>query len=349
MRDFSRLVGRMDLAGLEPAPGEAAMIIPHEWARPHGDMSRAGLSGPSALPYTSTQELSGSADANLWLTRSLLNAFILARRAGLKVDLPREYTDWQSHPLVLLPSPLTGTEHNLAHVHTAFWETARRYVEGGGTLYASLCADAAIPHMAGLFGASLSDHAPAEQVTLKLVEPFGNIPVGSEFYFPADPSSPRYWPATLNVTGGTVIAVDGSGRPALVTNTCGKGKTLLSAYPLESYLAVQPAVFESPEFTHLLYHALAEWAGLQPMFSTTDPSVEVAALTAGKRGYAVLSNHASGPKHIAVVSNLPLQEVKQLTSQGLQPLSLHYHAWSMDIPAYDGAIVEWKLENDRGG
>jgi hypothetical protein len=79
------------------------------------------------------------------------------------------------------------------------------------------------------------------------------------------------------------------------------------------------------------------------MFSTTDPSLEVAGLTAGKRGYAVLANHAPEPKHVAVVSNLPLKEITQLTSQGRQPLLLHFRAWRMDIPAYDGAIVEWKL------
>ena len=95
--------------------------------------------------------------------------------------------------------------------------------------------------------------------------------------------------------------------------------------------------------THLLYHALAEWAGLQPMFSTTDPAVEVAGLVAGTRGYAVLANHAPELKHVTVVSNLALKEINQLTGQGLQPLLLHYHAWSMDIPAYDGAIVEWKI------
>jgi endo-1,4-beta-mannosidase len=343
LREFSRLVSQLDLAGVQPAPGEAALVIPHEWGKPHGDMSRAGLSGTSALPYSSTQELSGNGEANLWLTRSLLSSFILARRAGLKVDMPREYTNWQVHPLLLLPSPLTSTEYNLAHVHTAFWETTRTYVEGGGILYASLCADAAIPEMAELFGASLSDHAPADEVTIKLIEPFGGLPAGSEFHYHADPSNPRYWPATLDIAGGTVIAVDGSGRPALVANTCGKGKAFLSAYPLESYLAVQPGVFEAPENTHLLYHALREWAGVQPMFSTTDPSVEVAGLIGGRRGYAVLANHAAELKHIAVISNLALKEVKQLNSQGLQPLLLHYHAWSMDIPAYDGAIVEWKL------
>jgi hypothetical protein len=142
--------------------------------------------------------------------------------------------------------------------------------------------------------------------------------------------------------------VDGAGRPALVSNTCGRGKTLLSAYPLESYLAVQPAAFEGPESTHLLYRALAEWAGIQPLFSTTDPSVEVSGLIAGGRGYAVLANHQPVPKNVTVVSNLPLKEVNQITGQGRQPLLLHYRAWRMDIPAYDGAVVEWKSDLPEG-
>ena len=210
-------------------------------------------------------------------------------------------------------------------------------------MYASLCADAAIPGMAELFGASLSDHAPADEVVIKLVQPFGSLPMGSEFRYRADPSSLRQWPATLELAAGTVLAVDGAGRPALVSNSLGQGKTLLSAYPLETYLAVQPAAFDGQENTHLLYRALAEWAGIQPMFSTTDPSVEVAGLTAGRRGYAVLANHGPEEKQVTVLSNLPLKEVNQLTSQGRHPLLLHYRAWRMDIPAHDGAVVEWKL------
>jgi beta-galactosidase len=343
LREFSRLLDQLDLTGIQPCPAEAALIVPHEWAKPHGDMARAGLSGPAVLPYTSTQEVSERGDANLWLTRSLLNAFILARRAGLKVDMPREYAPWQNHPLLLLPSPLTSTERNLVHVHTAFWEAARTYVEQGGTLYASLCADAAIPGMTNLFGASLSDHAPADEVFIRLIKPFGSLTPGVEFRYRADPSSGRYWPATLNITSGEVIAVDGYGRPALVTNLCGRGKTLLSAYPLESYLAIQPAAFEGSESTHILYHALAEWAGIQPMFSTDVTGVEAAGLTAGAHGYVVLANHQAGQKQVTVISNLPLKEVNQITNQGKQPLLLQERAWRMDIPAYDGAIVEWKM------
>jgi Cellulase (glycosyl hydrolase family 5) len=343
LREFSRLLGQLDLSDLQPAPGEAALIVPHEWAKPHGDMSRAGLAQAGGLPYTSTQDGNETGEANLWLTRSLLNSFILARRAGLKVDMPREYSDWQAHPLLMLPSPLTGTERNLVHVHTAFWETARAYVDQGGTLYASLCADAAIPGMADLFGASLSDHAPAEEVILKLVEPFGSLPAGTEFHFQADPSNGRHWPATLDMASGKVVAVDGLGRPALVSNLYGHGRTLLSVYPLESYLALRPAAFDGPEGTHLLYHALAEWAGIQPMFSTNVPSVEAAGLVAGQRGYAVLANHSPEQKQVTVVSNLPMKEVNRITSQDRQPLSLQDHAWRMDIAAYDGAVVEWKL------
>jgi beta-galactosidase len=342
LREFSRLLGQLDLASLQPAPAEAALIIPHEWAKPHGDMSRAGLSGPASLPYTSTQEVSDAGDANLWLTRSLLNAFILARRAGLKAAMPREYDGWQSHPLLLLPSPLTGTERNLSHLHTTFWDSVREYVSRGGSLYASLCADAAIPGMAGLFGASLSDHVPVEEITLKLVQPFGSLPSGSQFHFRADPSSLRHWPATLDVTAGTVIAVDGSGRPALVAHVCGRGKTLLSAYPLESYLSVQPAAFEGAENTHLLYRALAEWAGIRPLFCTDVPGVEVSALAGPERGYAILANHQPVPVQVAVRSSLAMKEVHQVAAQGGQPLLLDGSGWRMEIPAHDGAIVEWK-------
>ena len=55
----------MDFTDLEPAHGEAALIIPHEWAKPHGDFSRFGLTGPGSIPYTSTQDRFETGDANV--------------------------------------------------------------------------------------------------------------------------------------------------------------------------------------------------------------------------------------------------------------------------------------------
>lgn len=343
LRDFSKVLAQMDFRGLQPAPGDAALIIPHEWSKPHGDFSHFGLSGPSTIPYTPVQDSFETGEANVWLTRSLLNTFILARRAGLKVDMPREYTNWQAHPLLLLPSPLTATEHNLTHVHTAFWDEVRGYVRAGGSAYVSLCADAAIPEMSDLFGASLADHASAGEVTLTFMQPFGDIAPGTVFRYPANASNPHHWPATLDVTDGQVIAVDQEDRPALVAHSFGEGKTLLSAYPLETYLAVLPSVFEHPEDTHRIYRGLVEWAGTSPLFSTNVPGVEAAGLIGDHRGYAVLANHQPEKCQVTVTARNPITGIKRIASDGKHPIALKNNKWQMEIPAYDGMVVEWTL------
>jgi endo-1,4-beta-mannosidase len=343
LRDFSKVLDQMDFSGIQPAPGDAALIIPEEWAKPHGDFSRFGLSGVGVVPYTSVQDGFEMGEVNVWLTRSLLNAFILARRAGLKVDMPREYSNWQAHPLLLLPSPLTSTERNLAHVHTAFWDSARDYVRAGGLLYASLCADAAIPEMEGLFGASLMDHVSVEDVTLTFVESLGEIAAGTVFNYRADPGNPRQWPATLNVADGQVIATDQDSHPALIAHSFGRGKTLLSTYPLETYLAVTPSAFEAVENTHLIYRGLIQSAALTPLFSTDIPSVEVAGLIGEGRGYAVLANHQPERKTVSITSRNQLSSIHQIDSGGKRSIHLNGYQWQLDIPAYGGVVVELNL------
>jgi endo-1,4-beta-mannosidase len=343
LRNFSRILARLDLTGLKPAPADAALIVPYEWAKPHGDFSKFGLSGPEFVPYVSVQDgLEDSGGNNTWLMGALLSAFILARRAGLRVDMPREYAAWQSRPLVLLPSPLTSTEHNLVHVHTTFWEEAREYVAGGGALYASFCADAAIPEMAEIFGASLADHAPAEDVQITITVDFGSLPAGESFRFRADPGNLHHWPVMLDIIDGQIIAEDQDGRPALVTHALGAGKTLLSAYPMEHYLATTPEAFERSENTHHLYRALWEWAGVQPLFSSGHPAVETGALIGPNRAYLILTNHSPEPQSVMVTSSQNLKSAALVTSGGTHPLQLRGNAWEMEIPAWDGAVVEWR-------
>jgi hypothetical protein len=351
LRDLNHLLERLDLDGILPEPGQAALIVPHEWSKPHGDFSRLGIEGASPIPYVSTQD--GGAvigdtphsdwDDNLWLTGAWLSTFILARRAGLSVSFPREYTNWQEHPLLLLPSPLTSTERNLVHVHTRFWEDARAYVEVGGTLYASLCADAAIPEMIDLFGARLADHAPVDAVVLKMVNSFGDLQAGDEFHLPVPDQGPRYTPALLELAGGQVLAVDAEGRPALVAHTYGAGKTLLCAYPLEAILARIPAVFERLEHTYRLYRALRHWAGITPLFETDHPSVEVSALLSSDRrhGYAVLANHSSQDCAVTLQATLPLFSAHRITAEGSQQLELRDDEIRIKIDAWDGAVVEF--------
>jgi hypothetical protein len=302
------------------------------------------------VPYTSSdeggavagQKLPDFSEENDWLTGSWLSAFILARQAGLKADFPREDSDWESRPLLLLPSPLTSTDRFLVHVHTDFWERARRYVAGGGALYASLSGDAAIPEMESLFGARVVDHTPASEVTLKVVIPWGGLNPGDMFRYSAAGGSPRQWPATLEVHGGTVIAVEQDGRPALVAHHLGKGATLLCAYPLESYLANLPAAFDQEENTYRIYRAFRDWAGVPSRFRTNQPSVEATSLEAQGHGYVVAVSHSAKPQHVTVTSALPLKAVQRVTPDGEQRVSLQGSQWELDLPPYGAAVFAWR-------
>jgi len=142
-KKISQVVSRLDLKDIAPASADVAIVIPDEWVKPHGDYSRFGLTGPAVTPYVSQFDASAvpgrllpdASAANLWLISSALNSFILARRAGLKADFPREYSDWEKRPVVFLPSPITSTaDPFLTHVHADFYEKVRKYVQNGGFL-----------------------------------------------------------------------------------------------------------------------------------------------------------------------------------------------------------------------
>ncbi len=349
-KEFEDTIARLDLAGIEPAPAEAAIIVPYEWSKPHGDFSHFGLTGPEVVPYTSTDEGANVvgqsqpnfSEENQWITGSWLSSFVLARRAGIKADFPREYGDWQKRPMVLLPSPLTSTDSFLVHVHSDFWEKAKQYVAKGGVLYASVAADAAIPDMESLFGVRMVDANPKDEVTLKIVAPFGNLKVGDTFHYAVPSATPRYWGAILEVRGGTIVAVDQDNRPALVTNTIGSGKTLVSAYPLESYLANLPAAFDKPENTHLIYEGFREWSGVKPLFHSNQPSVEVSALSGTTHGYAVVTNHGAATESVTIAASGGLHSIARITPQGATPVPVSGETFKIDIGPYEGQVFEWK-------
>jgi endo-1,4-beta-mannosidase len=348
-QEFTTISGRMNLEGLSVPLGDAAIVIPTEWARTQGDASQFGLSGPNLMPFVSVSEggaVNGQApnpyDGNAWVMGSVLSSFILAHRAGLTPALPREADDWRGFPLLLLPAPLTATDPIFVHLHTDFWERATAYVRAGGVLYASLAANAAIPDMDALFGARMTDSIAASTLTLKIVRPFGTLHVGDTFHFTVPGAAARYWGTGLAVSAGEVIAVDQEQRPALVARRLGKGATLLSAYPIESYLASQPQAFDNHETVYRLYRALREWGGLHALVATDQPSVEAAALRGAAGGYIVLANHSGENAHTTLNTTLPLKALRQLTPSGSVELRRTGAAWSLELPAYSGAILEWQ-------
>ena len=349
-KKFSQIVGRLDLSGLSPAAADVAIPVPDEWAKPHGDFSRFGLTGPAMIPYVSINDgdaipgrTPSAGSANEWLMGSALISFVLARRAGLKADFPREYDDWAKRPMLFMPSPLTSTgDAFLVHVHSDFYAKAQKYVQAGGFLYASVASDGAIPEMASLFGARLMDRAPSSEVTLKFVESFGDFKPGDTLHYTVPTSSIESWGSLLEVSGGKVIAVDQDGHPALVSHSLGLGKTLLSAYPLEHYLASVPAVFDQPEDTHRIYAAFRDWAGVRPQFRTDQAAVEAVVLRGASRGYLVLVNHSATSENVTLFTTLPLRSISRLGLDASEAVELGPSGSKLRIEPYDGAILEWK-------
>ena len=353
-REFKKLtqvVSQLDLAGIAPAPAEVGIVIPDEWAKVHGDFSRFGLTGPAVTPYVSQSDgdaMPGrpqpdTSAANQWLMSSALTSFILARQAGLKADFPREYADWEKRRMLFLPSPITSTSDPfLVHVHSDFYEKARKYVEKGGFLYASVASDGAIPEMTSLFGARIVDRAISSEVTIKMVEPFGNLKPGDTFHYTVPSANIQSWGVLLEVSSGKVIAVDQDGHPALVINSIGAGKTLLSAYPIEHYLAGVPAAFDKPENTQHIYAAFRDWAGVTPTFRSDRPEVEVTSLTGDHRGYLAVVNHSEQPQDLTILSAIPVRSYTWITPEGARPVALEGANAKLHLGPFEGAILEWK-------
>ena len=352
-RKFVQITSRMNLQNMQPAPADAAIIVPFEWQKPYGDFSAMGLSAADQIPYVSTSDggaLLGDApntqaEQNGWIMGSWLSSYVLCRQADIKPAFVREYEFDNQVGMLILPSPLTSTEHNLVHVHTSFWDQVKGYLQNGGALYASLCADAAIPFMDEIFGASMADHKPVQHVEIKMVRPFGSLKSGDTFTFETDAAHPAFWANLVDVHGAEIIAVDQDGDPALLCYSCGKGKVLLCTYPIETYLAKQPAAFDSENSVYSIYQAFRQWVQVQPLVQTNHPAVEVSSITGNKRGYSVFTNHSVKAVEIEAKFAYPLKTSNRISETGMELLEIRKETIKICIPAWSGTILEWERED----
>ena len=350
-RRFIEIINQLDLNGVEPEEPVVAIIVPHEWAKPHADYSNYGLPLPAIMPFiphNSQSTVTGikqpdMSDVNLWLMGSWLNSFIIARRADLKVCFPREIKDdWKDIPMLWLPSPLTSTKHDLVHIYTTFWEDVLLYIHEGGNVYASFCADAAIPNMEYIFGAKLVDHKAIEYVEITIQKPLGSLKVGEKFCYKVKSTNPNHWAVTFEVKGGEVIATDQDGMPALITFNNGKGKTLISAFPIESYLACTPEIFEKRESTYRIFKAFAEWCDVGSFFHTNNPKIEIAALKGKNRGFAVLTNHGCEDIEVIITAKEILSQVSLIKPEGRKNIEIEKNQFKLLMKAYDGSLLAWR-------
>ncbi|MFD3573023.1 cellulase family glycosylhydrolase [Streptomyces sp. NPDC058644] len=288
---FSKVLEQVDFARCHRSDADAALVVPAFLER--------------GYPY------SRPADRPLIFT-SLHQGYVAARGADLPVGLTREADGMPGDAsLYLLPSTRQLTTRTRR-------ELERRAREGA-TVYLSFCSGEHpgtrgpwFDDLDGLFGVELQlTYGVAEPIEddvleLTFTEEFGGIAAGQTLRFPVagNEDSRAYLPVVP--VGARVVAKDAHGRPALLVNETGRGRTVLATYPLEHMAARTARV--NPEQTHRLYAALAQLAGVRRPVTVDSPYVSADVLV-----------HEDGRRFVWLVS----QADEELTVRPAVDGSLH--------------------------
>jgi endo-1,4-beta-mannosidase len=247
--------------------------------------------------------------------RSTRQGYISAREASVPVALSREADGLAPDArLYLLPS----TQQLLAPT----WSRLRELAEGGAVVYLSYCAGDLDfhrgpwqPRLDDMFGVEhqlaygMVDPIADDVAEFRFTEDFGSIKVGETLRFPVAGNANVRAYLPVEPRGAKVVAVDGHGRPALLRNAVGRGRssptrrptgderprsgeTVLCTYPLEHLAAVGAQV--NPEDSYRIYDALADIAGVARRVTTGDPRVLADTLVHadGRRFAWFVSEHA---------------------------------------------------------
>jgi hypothetical protein len=347
LADLAATVRRLDLAGLAShgPVTTAAIPVPHEFAHPY-DPAAYGLAAAPAGTYVPAETAWNPArDAGL-LVGGLLNAFVLASRAGLATAFPRERLDgaWPVERLVLLPAPLASTSNTLHHLRTSTWAGLAAHLAGGGTAFVSCSADVAIAEMDELLGCRIVDRAPAATVpVLRFVQRWGPFAPGDELVLPTGDGTLHTRSVVLAAAAGsTVVAVDGRGEPALVVAGRGAGWVATLAHPLELLLARTPDAHGPGDRTWGIYAGLADVAGVGEPAAVAHPDVTTGSLRGPDGGLVTLTNH--GPATARVELRLPenARSAATIGPEGAIDLDLEAGEGPVDLEPYGAAVVEWR-------
>ena len=256
MRVFADVLEKVDLAGCEREPAEAAIVVPSYLE--------------TGYPFTRPED-------RAYIFGVLRQSYVAAREADLRAALLREADGLAGGAkLYLVPSAKQLTAPS--------WHRLAELADGGAVVYVSYGAG---DHgfQRGPWYANLNELFGVEhQLMYGLAEPvdggevrwtfrsdFGSLRAGETLSFRAggNEHSRTYLP--VEVTDADVLAVDQHSRPALVRREAGRGAVVLSTYPLEHMAAANARV--NPEATWRIYDALADAAGVCRPVTVADPRV----------------------------------------------------------------------------
>ena len=73
-------------------------------------------------------------------------------------------------------------------------------------------------------------------------------------------------------------------------------------------------------------------------------SVEATALTGPGGGYIILANHSAAALRSRLSTKLPVHALRRLTPEGSVTVPAEGATWTVELPAYGAAILEWQAQ-----
>ncbi len=226
--------------------------------------------------------------------RALEQGFTLAKMAALNPDFVRSVDELDRYRTLFMVGG--------ARLESSEWLALREWVEKGGTLYYSymgLVGGVYAPNFEELFGIrhrlryGQLEEPEEPSVRLTFSRSFGHLAERDTIEIPRGPVSHESAYLPVEPTQAQTLAIDGRGRPALLSYDIGKGHAVFFAYPLEYALLNTPDANLSTH-AHEIYAAVAESAGAPPRFTGKHPWLEAGVLDeeGGSGHLLILVNHA---------------------------------------------------------
>ena len=240
MKAFSEFLKGIDYEELKSRESEAAIVIPDKYYE-------ALFVGEDYKP-----------ERNF---RILLNSFILAKQAGLDVDLVKPEDDLKKYKVLIIPSA-----YRKGHLTYSQWLKIKEFVKEGGTLYLSYDG-IAVEGLEEVFGIKIDYFMVPEEEFVEIEST--NLSV--KLKYKALPLIKRL---ILKAKEGEVFGVDRKGNPSIVVNKYGKGRAVFVAYPIELYLSYMPNVYKKDQ-SFKIYRLLKELAGIKYRLEIDSPYLEV--------------------------------------------------------------------------
>jgi beta-galactosidase len=256
---LAQLLGKVDFSLLESERPRTAILLPRRY---HDNPDKE-----------ITPEL---------YCRALFNSFVLAKQAGLEVELVTADEELDSYRLIFAPViPRRGS------LNTSDWKKLRQYVEEGGFLYASYHGVAAA-ELENIFGIS-PEFAVEVQVE-------GICLIGTEaMKLPAEVPLRSVPSKSLKVREeGSVWMRDDKGEASLIFHSLGKGGSFFCTYPIELYLSYMPQVYAGNQ-AYKIYEEMARVSGVSPNLASGLPQIELKEFSNDRCKYVLLINHEDKP------------------------------------------------------